>query len=246
MGIYIKHSGAWSEIAPAGSQYNYAVGGDDTFVVDNYNGTGEKWVVHRFTKSGNLTVLRAKTPARILVAAGGGNNSVGYGGAGGLHMDDAATIPEGVHAVVVGNVGAPGGDSSLGTISSTKGGGSGATVSDYNTASPGFPGGSGGGGGGSWRWITNPGGAGTPGQGNKGGDFIGSDNGGITGEGVPAGGGGAGAPGEQNRKGGAGLFSTITGASLEYSRGGGDNTTTVANRGFGGSSGVVIVAYRIG
>ena len=52
--------------------YNEASGGIETIVSD-YNGTGERWKIHRFEASGTLSVTSAPNDFRYLVVGAGGS-----------------------------------------------------------------------------------------------------------------------------------------------------------------------------
>jgi hypothetical protein len=122
--------------------WNSATGGtiaDKT----NYNGTGQKWRVHKFTANGTLNVSIAAQPFSVVVGGGGGGSGQNAQGAAGGKGGDgqgvqktSQTLATGSHAVVVGVGGAggpadgwgqgngsSGGVSSLGTITATGGGG---------------------------------------------------------------------------------------------------------------------------
>jgi hypothetical protein len=197
----------------------------------------------------------------LVVAAGGAGGSshdTGGGGAGGM-LAGSVTLAAGKYPVFVGK------DSSQESVFGTMraiGGGAGAN------SSPGA-GAAGGSGGGSVRnsaGVAIPGGAGTTGQGNRGG------NGYSTGYFTGGGGGGAGGPGvdangvDYISAGGPGLTNSISGAAVAYAAGGkgyhrsasdpagkgkaGDpNTGNGGNGGINtssggaGGSGIVIVRY---
>lgn len=213
--------------------------------------------------------LKVLTPyeANFLVVAGGGGGGWdvgGGGGGGGLRTSygsvsgggsssepNVTFIPNSVYSITVGlgGAGATGGEGSAGM--SQSGGDSSIIGNGVNIVSLGggyggnYSGGDGGtggsGGGGSAYSSTNPGGAGTPGQGYKGGDvntqstaYAGAGGGGAA---------GAGSNGAQtsNVAGGPGLAVSITGSSVAYSAGGQgrqDSATTgvagAANSGNGG------------
>jgi hypothetical protein len=199
----------------------------------------------------------------LVVAAGGAGGSstdTGGGGAGGM-LAGSVTLAAGTYPVFVGKDSSH--ESVFGTMLAT-GGGAGANTS------PGA-GAAGGSGGGSVRnsaGVAIPGGAGTTGQGNRGGN--GYSTGFYTG-----GGGGAGGPGvdangvDYISAGGPGLTNSISGAAVVYAAGGkgyhrsasdsagkgkaGDpNTGNGGNGGYNssaggaGGSGIVIVRYVSG
>jgi hypothetical protein len=191
--------------------------------------------------------------------AGGYRTSYGQSG-GGASAEAALSISIGINYIVTigagGNGataartrGGSGNNSVFSTITSIGGGGG--AGSTNNSTGTGLSGGSGGGG----AFSGGGGGAGTANQGYAGGSAL-----------NPYGGGGGGAGGagssQSNPSSGAGIgvASTITGASVMYSRGGDANVSGVvsgnANSGYGGStayafafnggnggSGVVIIRY---
>lgn len=198
--------------------WNAASGGIEQSI-GNYNGTGQRWMVHTFTGNGTLTVTRNAQPFRVLVVGGGGGGRVdlgGGGGAGGFIEQLSVVLPREAVPVVVGNGGVEagdgqnGGNSSIASLTAIGGGGG---------MNPGKNGGSG-----SGTHSTNPSevGRGTPGQGNDGGH--GYSSGGITsssgGGGGAAAAGAAGTPGKGG-DGGAGHASDITGTHKHYAGGGG-------------------------
>jgi len=98
--------------------YNEATGGTET-IVDNYNGTTEKWKVHTFTASDptGLTVTQAPQDFRVLVVGGGGGGGTntshgayygGLGGSGNAVVNDALALTVGTHGATVGAGGAGG------------------------------------------------------------------------------------------------------------------------------------------
>lgn len=147
--------GGWSsekKATPLG--WNAATGGTITDV-DNYNGSGQRWRVHKFTSNGSFDVSVATGTFRWLVTGGGGGcgwteggNSCGGGNAASA-SNDAATIAVGSHAVTVGaggangqygvnygngnNAGGNGGTTVFGSIS-TCGGGQGGPYNGGNVA----------------------------------------------------------------------------------------------------------------
>ena len=207
-------------------------------VVEVWDNNSSSWQVVG-DQVGFLTV-------EYLVLAGGGGGGTqhgGGGGAGGLIYSSGSQLSRGTsYSITVGSGGAgspavgpayngnstPGSVSSLGTAASALGGGGGGSWRQPAAGVPaqiGYNGGSGGGGGSSESDSVIPGGSGTPGQGNPGG------NGRYAG----GGGGGAGASGSstqpaspysnaQAANGGIGLAYSISGSSLFYAGGGGGGT----------------------
>ena len=170
------------------------------------------------------------------MVAGGGTgqrdvNGAG-GGAGGFVATSSVVVGAGSYAITIGAGGVGfdgtfcqnnhGGNSSIGSLVTALGGGAVANS------------GGSGGGGNSNGTDFNPGGAGTPGQGNIGGSAIDPNSG-------AGGGGGAGAVGQDGSSGGvggnggAGLSSDISGVSMNYAGGGGGGGT--ASSGTGGIGG---------
>lgn len=194
-------------------------------------------------------------PMSFAVIAGGGFNGTGidsqafpgFGGAGGFRKSFGSELSGGgapsepqfqtlINQNVVVTVGGAGNNSSLGQITSIRGG-NGGNVTPATSAGSGGSGGGGHGGfsgGGGTSQGQGAGGAGTAGQGfagNSGGPYsnpFGTPNKG-------AGGAGGGAGGSN----GAGLETFITGVSQTFSR----NTASAANTGNLASSGIVIVRY---
>lgn len=163
--------------------------------------------------------------ANYLVIAGGGSGgtaagawiSAGGGGAGGYTESTVTMVTGGIYPVIVGAGGAPvygnalglnGGNSSLGGVATTLGGGGGGSGGN----SGGRPGGSGGG-----ASRAAYGAAGTAGQGYKGGDNLGENpySGGAGGGGASAAGGNG-----EGAQGGAGIFSAINGTNTRRADGG--------------------------
>jgi hypothetical protein len=242
--------------------YNNATGGT-TQSVSNYNGTGQTWRTHTFTANGTFSVSTSVAPfSAVVVAAGGGggNNYHGNawtgagGGAGGVLSSTSLSVPTGNHTITVGagaGAFASGGNSAFASFISTTGGGRG------GISCPALPqsGGSGGAAG------VDPAcpqiGTGIAGQGNNGGGANapswaggggGANSAGSPG-GIHPGAGGGGTPRSLN----------ISGAVVDYGRGGnstGRNTGThgTGNGGGGGypsgagggGNGIVVIAYRIG
>lgn len=228
--------------------------------------SGVNYRVHTFTSADTMTVINGGE-IEYLVAGGGGGGGCeassnsrggGGGGAGGLlHGSLILGIGDVTVTVGSGGIGASsydasgtqGGDSSLGTLVLSYGGGFGA--GSGNSA------GSGGSGGGGGYYA---GGAGTSGQGFGGGTgsatstTTGGSGGGSSAAGGNAVSGGGPVPG------GAGTSNSITGTAYTYARGGdawrgtatpnvqdkygdGGNSTTLSTQ-TDGQDGVVIVRYQ--
>lgn len=168
-------------------------------------------------------MLEQSLDIEFLLAAGGGGGgdavpgslgAGGGGGAGGL-FNSAASIPVGAYAVTIGLGGAieTNGQNSTFLGLTAFGGGRG--------SSDGGAGLSGGSGGGNGSNTTGPGGLGVAGQGHD------------AGSGGRSGGGGAVSAGS-GQNAGAGLVSVISGASIEYARGGSHNNGGTPQPGWGG------------
>jgi hypothetical protein len=228
--------------------------------------------IHTFTSSGNFVTNTAITIDYLVIAGGGGGGAsiAGGGGAGGLRnsynsetsggggsSETAISATASTYTVTVGDGGAGGVTSAVGTSGSasslvgtnanitTVGGGGGG---HHVTGASGTAGTSGGSGGGSPAAVLN-GPAGTTNQGYAGGDGaanFASNHGNYS----PAGGGGAGAVGGQPANinatdpsgfGGNGIQSSISGTSYYYAAGGGGggySTNHIAgNGGLGGGGG---------
>lgn len=225
-----------------------------------------------FTSGTNTwTVPEGVTEIRYLVVGGGGGGGNAYdggagggGGAGGLLRGTLPVVGIPTLGVTVGLggsggaadratvPGSNGADSVLGTITVKGGGGGGGSRGD------GVAGGSGGGAGGRDVVSSRAGGLGT-GSGDARQGFAGADNDHLTGG---SGGGGAGAAGAKpvapntdlGGLGGQGLTDDISGASVEYSRGGTGGirgqdvanpaaTTVIGGGGVGGSATNSSIAY---
>lgn len=234
--------------------WNSATGGT---VTEYTKGNGEKWRVHSFTANDTFTLSTAIHPFRVLLVGGGGGVGVWgsswdrAGGGGGGVVDTTTTIAAGSHPVTVGAGGALW-DVEYGGNSGGKPLDGGATTAFGLTAGGGqcgqaSPHGIGNGRSGSPQ--NNP-----PGGGHGSGGNWANNGGGA---------------GSNGAAGGAGLASDITGASVTYAQGGaggssphGGRASAPAVPGSGnggngpslyqspvnnpGSSGVVIVSYRIG
>ena len=216
-----------------------------------YQSGSNYYVAHKFTSSGNLTVLENASMNYLLVGGGGagGTNHGGGGGGGGVVQGTHSAIT-GTFPVVVGNGGVGvasgfstrgnnGGLSSLFGFTAYGGGGGGGRNNTNNTDS-GANGATGGGGPG-----TNPVTAGTSiyaGQGFNGGngtsDATAGNGGGGGGAGAAGGAAsGTGPGGGISGAGGAGISSTITGVSTYYGGGGSGGrwqTGAVGAAGIGG------------
>ena len=185
-------------------------------------------VIKNYLGSDKISSFLAKFGYDIeyLVYAQGGSggnasatNDGGGGGAGGLLSGSLSVTPNEVFQISAGS-----GNSYLtgsAIYEYAFAGGSGGNANNQSGAS----GGSGGGGGG----PAGAGGTGTTGQGFNG----------ATSTTLNGGGGGGAAGAGVNRNGGAGIFSSITGTSLEYCKGGsgGSNNGIPVDRGFGGLGG---------
>ena len=165
----------------AGSQYVNigATGGTKSIIPD---GSGGVYTLHTFTSPGqSFTVTSGSGDIRYLVVAGGGGGGGRYmgggGGAGGFLTGTTPITVGQSFVITVGTGGAggnggstqgsDGGDSSIGSLVVATGGGGGG--SDTPPTYSGRPGGSGG--GSSGYATTSPyRGAGTAGQGNRGGN----------------------------------------------------------------------------
>jgi len=208
-----------------------------------YSLEGVSYKVHTFTSSGVLTVINAGL-VDYLVVAGGGGGASGGGGAGG-YLTGTGFGVNGSIAVTVGSGGASGAGDGLSATNGTDsvfssitsiGGGGGARAN-----ASGLSGGSGGAGGAeSNAAAQRPGGSGTTGQGNAGGNFAGFNSSPYP----TGGGGGAGAAGSNainattSGDGGVGLSSSITGTSVFYAGGGGGGMYySGGSRGLGGNGG---------
>ena len=208
--------------------------------------------IHIFRSSGTLNITEGGN-FDVLIVAGGGGGGGGYqgggGGAGGV-IQKTLTLAAGAYPVTVGAGGAgsngsnsyistSGSNSSFGGETAIDGGAGAYEIIGERRA--GRVGGSGG--GGSHPYDILSGAAGSPGQGNGGGD-------GLTGSiYVGGGGGGAGTAGGNATasaagKGGAGITSNISGTSTNYAGGGGgshrsgtSNGTATHGGGAGGNPG---------
>ena len=197
--------------------------------------------IHKFTSSGTFTVTTGGKADILIVAGGGASGSSGAagGGAGGAIPLDQHELTPGSYTIVVGggapsngsiwSTSGPGGDSSA-FGQTAKGGGSGPGGYSGN-------GGTGGSGGGGRLSLPNnetssttSGGAGTTGQGNKGGDAYpnyGGGGGGYSEEGVGFMGTHSSEGGGPNSKGGDGI--NWPPGSNDWYAGGGGGGSTIAN-----------------
>jgi len=184
------------------------------------------------------TSLSTVSASYLVVAGGGGGGTSrgGGGGAGGYQTGTTSLNPTLSYTVTVGAGGASGatyadassngGNSQLGTLTASVGGGAGANDGGATAGN----GGSGGGGGSNFGTATS-------GQGN-----VGAVGGGSAPAYAAGGGGGAGAAGstfssQTAGSGGVGLASSITGTSTYYAGGGGGGTNGAGTAGSGGNGG---------
>ena len=203
--------------------YEFALGSDTVRVYTNTASAGFTW-----------TVPSDVTSVRYLVVGGGGGGGYG-GGGGGYALDGTASVqPGAVLAVSVGAGGAGGADGANGTKGcdsslsralevTAKGGGYGGGVNQ--------DGGAGGcGGGGAKKYSGGSCTQGPSGYGGTGGGSSFSGSGaGVTGRNSKA--------NEKMAEGGAGLVSSITGADVEYGKGGQGQTTSTPATGTAGEDG---------
>ena len=229
--------------------------------------------IHTFTSSGTFTVIRGGKIEFLLVAGGGGggsgDNAYGGGGGGGsgglIHQTDYI-ISTGTKSVTIGlggtgavqNSGLIGtnGGNSVFDIYTTIGGGAGGYAGVVST--PPNTGGSGGGA----AYIGTVGANGTLGQGNKGGDWAGTNSaaggGGATGAGQsdfaipPNSDGGAGGTGyifegteySKGGKGGSQILITPPAFIQNSGNGGYGGYPTALSNGENGADGVFIIKYK--
>ena len=221
--------------------------------------------VYTFNASGTFTVASTGAVRALVIAGGGGAPLRGGGGAGG-YLENGITITPQTYTVTVGAGGtfaSNGNPSSIGSLISAVGGGRGGDVG--GGSGPGASGGSGGGGDPLFPGPdTQPGGAGTAGQGFAGGSGS-SDAATYVGGGGGGGAGGIGGNGSTfpSGNGGIGKASDITGTSIGRGGGGAGNNGTASSGGGnsgtpgtantggggggfgnGGGSGVVIIRVR--
>ena len=254
-GVNIAGNGEAAYTLPFQLNYNSASGGIET-VVDDYNGTGEQWMVHKFEASGTLSVASAPALFRYLVVGAGGSGGGkpspqgGGGGCGGV-VDTVGLLSVGDIAITVG----------VGQNFSQEGEADPSAIDGVVVAGGGFQGGSGysGGGGNSGSPLSTTGangasnqtcgggaGASANGGGVNGGfgvtttiggsvsqDFAGGGGGGNRGKGT-----GAGASGGGNARNPNGTNGTRAGSG-----GGGSDYDGYGGSGFRGE---VVVAYKIG
>ena len=221
-------------------------GGDRTVEVTDAGGV--VWVVHEFTQSGQIEVVKGSGTAELLVVAGGGGggafNTGGGGGAGGVLQTSIVDPATGLYNITVGAGGAgkprsggyaagDNGENSVAlgyTAIGGGGGGGGGSV-------PPGDGGSGGGGGGTWSAPQDPpGGAGTTGQGHAGGAGW---NTAYTCSLTGGGGGGAGSAGTNGSAGGHGGdgISVDWDGTVRWFGGGGGGGTNCSGTPAGGVGG---------
>jgi hypothetical protein len=230
--MYVWNGSSWDQMSNKFS----ALGG----TVTTYSSGGINYKVHTFTSSGTFTAKSSGEIELLMVAGGGGGGTAssgagaagGGGGAGGLIYNASKLITTGTHTITIGG----GGAGSTDNTANAGTGGDGADTTGFSLTAVG------GGGGGSRDTVGNPGGsgggtnasnvlgegsygAGTAGQGNRGGD-----GGNIPSPSVGSGGGGAGAVGQTTDynsttvggNGGAGLgYNIRTGSTVYYAGGGG-------------------------
>lgn len=227
---------------------------------------GKMYRVHTYTTTGSGTFsLLVPVPIEVLIVAGGGGSTTspnysGGGGGGGILAGTFSTPAMGQHSLSVGagSVGYASGSNSTLTIGGTTytANGGGAGGSTYNGG--GGSGGSGGGGGGGNTPGTNTGGPGggatqttqspLTGYGYAGGHAGGNEYG-------SAQGGGGGGVGSFSGGSANGYVSSISGSSVEYSRGGygawNTGVTMITAPGTGGATGgsgqagIIIIRYAL-
>jgi hypothetical protein len=231
-----------------------AAGGTES----NVTISGIVYKLHTFTSSGTLTVSSGGEFEYLVIAGGGGGGcgTAGGGGAGGYRTnvsgqssgggasaEGTAELSAGSHTITIGAGGAGaitstsdatnGGNTSIGSIVQSTGGGAGGEGNPNNTRRAGQPGGSG---GGAWEYSGDTGGpgSGTAGQGYAGGAYA------LTGG---AGGGGAGGTAGthptnvQNSDGGPGVSSNINGTATGRAGGGGGGLSGQSSASDGGGAG---------
>lgn len=221
---------------------------------------GIPYRIHLFTTTGNSTfaVSKGGEVDYLIVAGGGGGGSKskgssggtagGAGGGGGGVLTGKTILSPQTYTITIGVGGQGGGFPSGG--GTTQSGGNGGNSSAFGLTAIGGGGGaqngalsgSSGGSGGGAASFSN-GGAGTAGQGNRGGNFVGSADSSFY---PRAGGGGAGSVGGdaingvQAGRGGSGILSTITGSPQWYAGGGGGswrNGSDTSGAAYGGLGG---------
>lgn len=205
-----KFAGGYTKFKGGAIKYGISLPISCTGGTVTYRGGYE---VHTFFSNGSFICTGTGTVNYLVVAGGGaGSYGSGAGGAGGMRTGTLSVTPQ-AYPITVGDGGvgsasqvngANGGNSIFSTITSTGGGGG---------AVWGGTGNNGGSGGGGSSQASSPGGTGIAGQGNNGGTYS-------VGNYAP-GGGGAAAVGVSTGAGGAGLTSSISGASVYYAGGGG-------------------------
>jgi hypothetical protein len=194
--------------------YNVASGGTET-IVDDYNGTGEKWKVHTFESSGTLSVVSASSPFRYLVVGAGGSGGGkpspegGGGGCGGV-VDSSGLLSVGDIAITVG----------VGQTFSGTGEADGSSIGDIVVAGGGFQGGSG--------YGTNGGNSGSP---------LTFTGGFGSGSNQQAGGGAGASANGSGKNGGFGVTTTIGGSVSQDFAGGGGGGNRGKGVGVGASGG---------
>ena len=216
---------------PTGVVPPVATGGD---TVEDVDIDGVTYRIHSFTTVGSsdFTITRGGSVDYLIVAGGGSGQDRhgGAGGAGGVLLG-ITTVSSGLHTITVGaggthngqtgnqqDIGENGSNSSAFHLTAIGGGRGGHWNPDQGV--PGFPGGSGGAAPRFRDNVSQPGGQGTPGQGNNGASPTGPT------ERYVPGGGGAGSPGQTNTQlrpgdGGTGVSSSISSTTQFYAGGGG-------------------------
>ena len=108
-GVNIAGNGEAAYTDPFQLSYNSATGGTET-VVNDYNGTGEQWMVHAFTSNGTLDIAESPQNFSTLIVAGGNgaNYVVGVNAAGGEVIENVGMLSNSQVSVVVGSGGAGG------------------------------------------------------------------------------------------------------------------------------------------
>ena len=145
-GVNAAGKGEPASTFPFQLNYNEATGGTVT-VIDDFDGTGERWQAHLFTSSGDFTAVSSPQPFTYgMFAGGGGGGNGGSGsfgpqnggrGGGGGYYSSTMTMDSGsVHTIYISAVAGNGGYT----------GNNGGSCTIDNSTNP-YPGG---GGGGSW------------------------------------------------------------------------------------------------
>lgn len=244
-----------TSISPDGASFLHqrvvATGGDTITTVGEYR-------IHRFNNTGTFTLtslLGTSLSVEYLIVAGGGGGgtNMGGGGGGGGVITGTTILTAGSYSITVGagGSGAPagttgghptatgtnGGNSTFNGLTAIGGGWGGVS---YNTQGLGIHFGNSGGSGGGSTGYNNDGvapgtygsGAGTTGQG-----FRGGYQGNMYYSGGGGGAGAAGADGNNRPDGGIGKFSTILGRPYYFGGGGGGSSYSLSTGGYGGLGG---------